>query len=102
MQAWLGDACGLVDAMRSGDLSPADALEASLASVGASSLNAFSFVDADGARERVRTADPSLPFGGVPGASVAVGSTRRTAVTQTRRGFYTSSNRRTFWSTLHR
>jgi aspartyl-tRNA(Asn)/glutamyl-tRNA(Gln) amidotransferase subunit A len=65
-EAWLGDACSLVDAMRAGDLSPAEALEASLDAIEQSSLNAFSFVEADGARERAARADPSLPFGGVP------------------------------------
>ena len=37
-----------------------------LDAVGRSSLNAFSFLDADGARERAARADTSLPFGGVP------------------------------------
>src|SRR5437879_7373606 len=65
-RAWLGDACSLVDAMRAGELSPSEALEASLSAIEASALNAFSFVDADGARARASRADPLLPFGGVP------------------------------------
>jgi aspartyl-tRNA(Asn)/glutamyl-tRNA(Gln) amidotransferase subunit A len=63
---WLGDTCSLVDAFRAGERSPVEELEATLAAIEASDLNAFSHVDADGARERARTADVSLPFGGVP------------------------------------
>jgi len=63
---WLGDACSLVDAFRSGERSPSEELEATLASIEASDLNSFSFVDAEGARQRARSADVSLPFGGVP------------------------------------
>jgi aspartyl-tRNA(Asn)/glutamyl-tRNA(Gln) amidotransferase subunit A len=65
-EAWLGDACSLVDAMRAGELTPIDALEGSLKAIENSQLNAFSYIDADGARERAVHADPSLPFGGVP------------------------------------
>jgi Asp-tRNA(Asn)/Glu-tRNA(Gln) amidotransferase A subunit family amidase len=64
--AWLGDACSLVDALRAGDLTPSEALDASLAAIEASSLNAFCFVAGDDARERAASADTSLPFGGVP------------------------------------
>src|SRR3954453_7596761 len=63
---WLGDACSLVDAFRSGEHSPAEELEACLATIDASELNAFSFLDADGARARAASADTALPFGGVP------------------------------------
>ena len=63
---WLGDASSLVDAMRAGELSPAEALEASLSAIEASSLNAFAFVHAERAREQAANADVSLPFGGVP------------------------------------
>jgi Asp-tRNA(Asn)/Glu-tRNA(Gln) amidotransferase A subunit family amidase len=63
---WLGDACSLVDAFRAGDLSPIEALDASLAAIEASGLNAFSHLDADAAREAAGAADVSLPFGGVP------------------------------------
>jgi aspartyl-tRNA(Asn)/glutamyl-tRNA(Gln) amidotransferase subunit A len=63
---WAGDACSLVDAFRRGERSPVEELEAVLDAVGRSSLNAFSFLDPDGARERARHADLSLPFGGVP------------------------------------
>src|SRR5437764_13446448 len=63
---WLGDACSLVDAFRDGELSPAEALEASLASIDASKLNAFCHLDIESARASAASADVSLPFGGVP------------------------------------
>ena len=63
---WLGDACSLVDAFRNGELTPLDALEASLAAIEASQLNAFSYLDTDAARKRAADADVSRPFGGVP------------------------------------
>jgi aspartyl-tRNA(Asn)/glutamyl-tRNA(Gln) amidotransferase subunit A len=65
-EPWLDDACSLVDAMRGGEISPAEALDASLKAIENSQLNAFSFVDAEEARERAAQADPGLPFGGVP------------------------------------
>ena len=49
---WLGDACSLVDAFRSGERKPIDELEAVLGAIEASELNAFAFLDADGARDR--------------------------------------------------
>lgn len=63
---WLGDACSLVDAFRTGERNPADELEACLAAIEASELNAFCHLDADAARERAASADVQLPFGGVP------------------------------------
>ncbi|MGH8977171.1 MAG: amidase [Acidimicrobiia bacterium] len=63
---WSGDACSLVDAFRRGERSPVEELDASLAAIDASALNAFSFIDADGARDRARRADIAQPFGGVP------------------------------------
>jgi Asp-tRNA(Asn)/Glu-tRNA(Gln) amidotransferase A subunit family amidase len=63
---WTGDACGLVDAFRSGERSPAEELESVLAAIEASELNAFSYVDADNARRAAVTADVSRPFGGLP------------------------------------
>jgi aspartyl-tRNA(Asn)/glutamyl-tRNA(Gln) amidotransferase subunit A len=65
-EAWLGDACSLVDAFRDGTISPPEALEGSLDAMAASDLNAFCHVDAEGAREAALRADVSLPFGGVP------------------------------------
>src|SRR5665213_3238331 len=65
-EPWLKDACSLVDAFRAKTLSPTEALEASLAAIEASDLNAFSLVDAEAARAQAAAADLSLPFGGVP------------------------------------
>ncbi len=63
---WSGDACSLVDAFRRKDLSPSEALEATLGALESSSLNAFCHVDVEAARAEAAAADPSLPFGGVP------------------------------------
>lgn len=63
---WFGDACSLVDAFRNKELSPLEALDDCLASIGRSELNAFSYVAADEARAAAKAADVSLPFGGVP------------------------------------
>lgn len=63
---WLGDACSLVDAFRAGERSPRDELEATLAAIDASNLNAFCYLDRDSARAAADAADVSLPFGGVP------------------------------------
>jgi len=65
-EPWMGDACSLVDAFRDGARSPREEVEAVLGAIEHSTLNAFSFLDPDGARERAATADLSLPFGGVP------------------------------------
>ena len=63
---WLGDACSLVDAFRKGERSPVEELDASLAAIEASQLNAFSYLDPEGARATAARADVSRPFGGVP------------------------------------
>jgi Asp-tRNA(Asn)/Glu-tRNA(Gln) amidotransferase A subunit family amidase len=63
---WLGDACGLVDALRAKELSPLEALEDCVAAIEQSPLNAFSFTDFDRAREAASNADLTRPFGGVP------------------------------------
>jgi aspartyl-tRNA(Asn)/glutamyl-tRNA(Gln) amidotransferase subunit A len=65
---WLEDACSLVDAFRSGERRPVDAVDACLEAIDRSALNTFSFLDADRARAAAETADTSLPFGGVPTA----------------------------------
>jgi len=65
-QPWLDDACSLVDAFRAGTLSPTEALDASLAAIDASGLNAFSHLDLEAAHATAAAADVSLPFGGVP------------------------------------
>ncbi len=63
---WLGDACSLVDELRAGRRSPLEELEATLAAIERSELNAFTFVDEEGARAAAADADTTLPFGGVP------------------------------------
>lgn len=42
---WQGDASSLVDAFRAGERSPVEETEATLAAIGNSKLNSFSFVD---------------------------------------------------------
>ena len=49
-----------------GRRTPTEELEATLAALERSDLNAFSFVAADSARAAAASADVSLPFGGVP------------------------------------
>jgi aspartyl-tRNA(Asn)/glutamyl-tRNA(Gln) amidotransferase subunit A len=63
---WAGDACSLVEAFRAGERSPLEELDATLAAIAASDLNAFAHVDPERARAAAATADVSLPFGGVP------------------------------------
>ena len=65
-QPWMEDACSLVDTFRAGTISPTEALDASLAAIADSSLNAVSFVDEEQERETAAAADVSQPFGGVP------------------------------------
>ena len=65
---WQDDACSLVDAFRAGDRSPTEELEATLAAIESSDLNAFSHLDPERARAAAKAADLSKPFGGVPTA----------------------------------
>jgi Asp-tRNA(Asn)/Glu-tRNA(Gln) amidotransferase A subunit family amidase len=65
---WQKDACSLVDAFRSGERSPLEEFDATVAAIEASELNAFSHLDLDAARALVTSADPTQPFGGVPWA----------------------------------
>ncbi|MGH9020761.1 MAG: amidase [Acidimicrobiales bacterium] len=65
-EAWSGDACSLVDALRAGQLTPREALESSIAAAQASDLNAFTMLDVDAARAAADASDVALPFGGVP------------------------------------
>src|SRR3954466_2409984 len=96
---WLGDACSLVRAFRSGERSPVEELEASLAAIEASELNAFVWLDdPDLARERARTADVSMPFGGVPVGIKSLDTvegwpyTEETLVFADRKASYTSTH----------
>ncbi|MDQ1401904.1 MAG: hypothetical protein QOG03_220 [Actinomycetota bacterium] len=63
---WQGDASSLVDAFRSGERSPVEELDATLAAIEASDLNCFSYLDADAARAKAKKANVKKPFGGVP------------------------------------
>ena len=63
---WSGDACSLVDALRAGERSPLEELDATLGAIERSELNAFAHLDPDAAREAAAGADVRLPFGGVP------------------------------------
>ncbi|MHB1711694.1 MAG: amidase [Acidimicrobiales bacterium] len=65
-QPWQGDACSLVDAFRSGSITPVEAVEATLTAVDASKLNSFVHLDPDAVRASAALADATLPFGGVP------------------------------------
>ena len=56
----------MVDAFRKGERSPGEELDATLDAIKASNLNAFSYIDEEGARAAAAKADVSLPFGGVP------------------------------------
>ncbi len=63
---WVGDACSLVDAFRSGERTPLDELDVTLAAIERSDLNAFSYLDPEAARDAAARADLDAPFGGVP------------------------------------
>ena len=63
---WSGDVCGLVDEFRSGRLHPVEVMRETLAAIASSDLNAFSFIDEDGALTAATNADVDAPFGGVP------------------------------------
>ena len=63
---WSGDAVSLVEAFRAGERTPVEELEATWAAIDASELNAVCFEDRDAALDAARSADVSLPFGGVP------------------------------------
>ena len=63
---WTGDASSLVEAFRSGDRSPIEEMEATLAAADATRLNCFSHLDPEMAIAKAAKADTSKPFGGVP------------------------------------
>ena len=72
MQPWLGDASSLADAVRNGDVRASDALEASLAAIAASKLNAVAYLDADGARMQAADIDRRIAAGEDPGLFAGV------------------------------
>ncbi len=63
---WQGDVVSLVEAFRSGERDPREELEATLAAVERSGLNAVCHVDADAAMAAAEKADVGLSLGGVP------------------------------------
>jgi aspartyl-tRNA(Asn)/glutamyl-tRNA(Gln) amidotransferase subunit A len=63
---WLEDATSLVEAFRTKELSPLEAVDACFDAIETSPLNAFSYKDFENARAAAAEADVSLPFGGVP------------------------------------
>jgi Asp-tRNA(Asn)/Glu-tRNA(Gln) amidotransferase A subunit family amidase len=63
---WRGDACSLIEAFRAGEHDPKEELEAVLAAIERSSLDALCHLDTEGARATAAEVDVSLPFGGVP------------------------------------
>jgi Asp-tRNA(Asn)/Glu-tRNA(Gln) amidotransferase A subunit family amidase len=94
---WLGDACSLVEAFRKGLRSPLEELDATLAAIEASELNAFSYVDPESARAKAAAADVEQPFGGVPFGIKELGhylgwpDTEASLVFQDRVGVYTDT-----------
>ena len=57
---WQGDACSLVEAFRTGKRSPVEELDATLAAIDASDLNAFAHLDVARARAAATAADLSV------------------------------------------
>ena len=73
MEPWLDDACSLADAVRRREIRAPDVVEASLAAIAGSKLNALTYLDAASARQqaegidkRVRAGEDPGPFAGVP------------------------------------
>ena len=67
MTPWLDDASSLADAIRSGQVRAADALEASLDAIQKSQLNPIVHLDAEGARRQAEAIDESVKSGRDPG-----------------------------------
>ena len=65
-ETWNGDAISLTEAFQSGGRSPIEEAQATFKNIKESSLNAFSYLDEEGAMARAEQADVSLPLGGVP------------------------------------
>jgi aspartyl-tRNA(Asn)/glutamyl-tRNA(Gln) amidotransferase subunit A len=72
MKPWLGDASSLADTIRHGDVRSADAVEASLAAIAASKLNAVAYLDAEGARRQAAEIDRRIATGEDPGLLAGV------------------------------
>ena len=63
---WEDDAVSLTESFRSGEKSPLEETQTVLGAIQSSDLNAFSYLDEEGALARAKHADVSLPLGGVP------------------------------------
>ncbi len=63
---WTFDSASLVEAYRAGERSPVEEIRAVFDAIDNSDLNAFSYLDKEGALARAEQADVSLPLGGVP------------------------------------
>ena len=72
MKVWLDDACSLADAIRRGEVRSADAVEASLAAIEASKVNALVTLDAEGARKSAAAIDERIQGGGDAGLFAGV------------------------------
>ncbi|HEY7802108.1 MAG TPA: amidase [Dehalococcoidia bacterium] len=72
MEAWARDASSLADAIRAGEVRSSDAVEASLAAIGRSELNAVVYLDGDGAREAAAAIDRRIAAGEAPGLLAGV------------------------------
>ncbi len=65
-ETWQGDAVSLINAFRERQRSPIEETQNIFREIRSSPLNAFSFLDEEGALHRAKDADLSLPLGGVP------------------------------------
>ena len=72
MEPWLNDASSLADAIRNREVSSAEALEASLAAIEGSEMNAVAHLDADGARKAAGDIDRRIQAGEDPGLFAGV------------------------------
>src|SRR3972149_5288841 len=67
MMPWLDDASSLADAVRTGDVRAADAVEAALQAIQKSHLNPIGPLGAEGARRQAEAIDERVKSGGDPG-----------------------------------
>jgi len=67
MKPWLDDACSLAEAILRGEVRAGDALEASLAAIAGSKLNALTYIDEEAARRQAEEIDARIKRGENPG-----------------------------------
>lgn len=72
MDAWLDDGCSLADSVRRGDARAADAVEASLAAIGKSKLNALVTLETEEALRQAESIDARVREGDDPGLFAGV------------------------------